>query len=183
MKKIIMQYVCLFGIVSLIYANEDFLLDNFNNNIESFRKIDTKTLNYIPSIQLAVNNKSDISQEQQKSVEDILCKEKLLLQWSSRLPSKYSGHYWVLMTKENGKTIISDIAKVQPTTMIQFTDISMEIVIYEDGGKNKLKIRTKMGDFERIEIRNYYNLKNNVIYVSSYELGEKSYWLYRLIVK
>ena len=119
-----MQYVCLFGIVSLIYANEDFLLDNFNNNIESFRKIDTKTLNYIPSIQLAVNNKSDISQEQQKSVEDILCKEKLLLQWSSRLPSKYSGHYWVLMTKENGKTIlfvthnISDVLRNCTRTII-----------------------------------------------------------------
>ena len=53
-----MQYICLFGIVSLIYGNEDSLLDNFNNNIESFSKIDTKTLSYMPSIQLAVNNKS-----------------------------------------------------------------------------------------------------------------------------
>ena len=183
MKRIIMQYICLFGIVSLIYGNEDSLLDNFNNNIESFSKIDTKTLSYMPSIQLAVNNKSDISQEQQKSVENILYNEKLLLQWSSRLPSKYSGHYWVLMSKENEKTILADIVKVQPTSMIQFADISMEIVISEDQGKYNLKIRTNLENLERIEYRPYYNLKNNVIYISSYNIGKKYYWLYSLIVK
>ena len=178
-----MQYICLFGIVSLIYGNEDSLLDNFNNNIESFSKIDTKTLSYMPSIQLAVNNKSDISQEQQKSVENILYNEKLLLQWSSRLPSKYSGHYWVLMSKENEKTILADIVKVQPTSMIQFADISMEIVISEDQGKYNLKIRTNLENLERIEYRPYYNSKNNVIYISSYNIGKKYYWLYSLIIK
>ena len=183
MKRIIMQYICLFGIVSLIYGNEDSLLDNFNNNIESFSKIDTKTLCYMPSIQLAVNNKSDISQEQQKSVENILYNEKLLLQWSSRLPSKYSGHYWVLMSKENEKTILADIVKVQPTSMIQFADISMEIVISEDQGKYNLKIRTNLENLERIEYRPYYNLKNIVIYISSYNIGKKYYWLYSLIIK
>lgn len=180
MKKMIIKYIYLFGIVSSTYANGHNLLDDFNNNIESLTKLDSKALNSIPSIQRATNDKS---QMQQGYIENILYNEKLLLQWSNRLSDKYSGHYWVLMSKENKKTILVNIVKVQPATMIQFSDISMEIDAHEDRGKYNLTIKTNIGNSERIENKNNYDLKSNVTYISSYNIRNKYYWLYSLIIK
>lgn len=180
MKRMIIQYICIFGILPLTYANEHNLLDDFNNNIEFLAKLDSNALNYIPSIQFSTNDKSQVQQEY---IENILYNEKLLLQWSKRLSDKYSGHYWVLMTKENKKPILVDIVKIKPTTRIQFSNISMEIIIHKSKGKYDLTIKTSMGKFERIENKNRYDLKSNVTYISSYNIGNKYYWLYSFIVK
>ena len=180
MKRKIIQYICLSCIVSLSYANEPDLLEDFNNNVTLFTKSDLKDLNYMPSLQLATNNKS---QMQQEWVENILYNEKLLLQWSNRLSNKYSGHYWVLMTKEDKKPSLVNIAKVRPTTTIQSPNITMEIVIDDKQEKYDLVIKTKIGDLVRIENKKNYNLRSNVVYISSYDVGDKYYWLYSLIVK
>ena len=180
MKRKIIQYICLFCIASLSYANERDLSEDFNNNVTLFTKLDLNGLNHIPSIQLATNDKSQMRQE---CVENILYIEKLLLQWSSRLPNKYSGHYWVLMTKEDKKPLLVNISKVQPTTTIQSPNISMEIVICEKQEKYDLTIRTNMGSSMRVENKNHYDLRSNVAYISSYDVGDKYYWLYSLIVK
>lgn len=177
MKRKIIQYICLFCIVSLSYANEPDLLEDFNNNVTLFTKLN---LNYISSLQLATNNKS---QMQQEWVENILYNEKLLMQWSSRLPNKYSGHYWVLMTKEGKKPTLVNIVKVQPTTTIQSPYISMEIVIDDKWEKHDLVIRTKIENLVRVENKKHYNLRSNVVYISSYDIDGKYYWLYSLIVK
>lgn len=78
MKRRIIEYICLFYIASISYANERNLLEDFNNNVTLFTKLDSNDLrNYISSIQLATNDKSPIKQEW---IEDILYIEKLLFQ-------------------------------------------------------------------------------------------------------
>ena len=181
MKRRIIEYMCLFCIACLSYANERNLLEDFNNNVTLFAKLDSNDLkNYIPSIQLATNDKSPIKQEW---IEDILYIEKLLFQWSNRLSNRYSGHYWVLMAKEDKKPSLVNIAKVQPRTTIQSPNITMEIVIDDKLEKYDLEIRTKIGNLVRVENKKYYNLKSNVVYISSYDVEGKYYWLYSLIVK
>ena len=180
MKKNIIQYICLFFIVSLSYANERDLLEDFNNNVTLFTKLDSNNMNYIPSLQLATNNKLQVQQE---CVENILYIEKLLLQWSNRLSNRYSGHYWVLMTKKDQKPTLENIAKVQPTITIQSPNIIIEIVIDDKQEKCNLVIKTKMGNLVRVENKKHYDLRSNVVYISSYNVGGKYYYLYSLIVK
>lgn len=98
------------------YENEDSLLEDFNNKVEGLTKSGENVVDYKPSIQLAVNDKSRV---QQGYIEDILRNERLLFQWSRGLSEKYSGRYLVLMSSENKNPILVDIAKFQPTTTIQ----------------------------------------------------------------
>ena len=146
MKRRIIEYICLFYIASISYANERNLLEDFNNNVTLFTKLDSNDLrNYIPSIQLATNDKSPTKQEW---IEDILYIEKLLFQWSNRLSNRYSGHYWVLMTKEDKKPSLVNIAKVRPTTTIQSPNITMEIVIDD----KREKYDAMLSDYRRRRI-------------------------------
>ena len=154
MKRNIIQYICLFYIVSLSYANERDLLENFNNNVTSFTKLDSNDMNYIPSLQLATNDKSQMQQEWAKN---ILYIEKLLLQWSNRLSNRYSGHYWVLITKEDTKPFLENIAKVRPTTKIKSPNITIEIVIDDKQEKCDLVIKTKIGNLFRVENKKHYD--------------------------
>lgn len=182
MKINIIKYICLFCVASFSYANESELLEDFNNNLTLLADSASKDSNYAPSFQIAKNDRSQIPQKQ---LEDALYIEKLLAQWSHRLSNKYSGHYWVLMAKEDNKVILESIAKVQPTTRISLPNMNMEILI--DGKKKEcdLLIKTKIGDSKRIEnIRNYnFNSGFDVAYVSSYSADGKYYCLYSLIVK
>ena len=180
MKRRIIEYICLFYIASISYANERNLLEDFNNNVTLFTKLDSNDLrNYIPSIQLATNDKSPTKQEW---IEDILYIEKLLFQWSKGLPDKFSGHYWVLMANENKRPILVDIVKIEQKNTIQFPNAVMEIFINKKQEKCDISIKTKIGNFERIENKNNYDLKSKVVYISSYNIEDKCYWLYSLII-
>ena len=162
------------------YENEDSLLEDFNNKVEGLTKSGENVVDYKPSIQLAVNDKSRV---QQGYIEDILRNERLLFQWSRGLSEKYSGHYLVLMSSENKNPILVDIAKFQPTTTIQASGLKIEIVSRKAHGKYDFEIQTKIGSFERIENKNCYDLKSDVVYISSYDIDNKHYWLYSLIVR
>ena len=123
-KKIIIQCIYLFFIFTFSYASENYLMKNFNNNSNLGEDSDFKDANYIPSIQVPLNDKS-----QQKFIKDILLNEKLLFQWSKGLPDKFSGHYWVLMANENKRPILVDIVKIEQKNTIQFPNAVMEIFI------------------------------------------------------
>lgn len=75
MKKNIIQCISLFFIFTFSYASENYLMKNFNNNSILAEDSDFKNANYIPSIQVPLNDKS-----QQKIIKDILLNEKLLFQ-------------------------------------------------------------------------------------------------------
>ena len=177
MKKNIIQCISLFFIFTFTYASENYLMKNFNNNSILAEDSDFKNANYIPSIQVPLNDKS-----QQKIIKDILLNEKLLFQWSKGLPDKFSGHYWVLMTNENKRPILVDIVKIEQKNTIQFPNAVMEIFINKKQEKCDISIKTKIGNFERIENKNNYDLKSNVVYISSYNIEGKCYWLYSLII-
>ena len=162
------------------YENEDSLLEDFNNKVEGLTKSGENVVDYKPSIQLAVNDKSRV---QQGYIEDILRNERLLFQWSRGLSEKYSGRYLVLISSENKNPILVDIAKFQPTTTIQASGLKIEIVSRKAHGKYDFKIQTKIGSFERIENKNCYDLKSDVVYISSYDIDNKHYWLYSLIIQ
>lgn len=162
------------------YENEDSLLEDFNNKVEGLIKSRGNVVGYKPSIQLAVNDEFRVQQEY---IEDILRNERLLFQWSRGLPDKYSGRYFVLMSNENKNPMLVDIAKFQPTTTIQASDLKIEIVSREAQGKYDFKIQTKIGTFERIENKNCYDLKSDVTYISSLNITSRHYWLYSLIVR
>lgn len=177
MKKTIIQCIYLFFIFTFTYASENYLMKNFNNNSILAEDSDIKNANYIPSIQVPLNDKS-----QQKIIKDILLNEKLLFQWSKGLPDKFSGHYWVLMANENKRPILVDIVKIEQKNTIQFPNAVMEIFINKKQEKCDISIKTKIGNFERIENKNNYDLKSKVVYISSYNIEDKCYWLYSLII-
>ena len=179
MKKNIIQCISLFFIFTFSYASENYLMDNFNNNSNLAKDSDFNDAHYIPSIQLPLNDKS---QQHQKIIKDILLNEKFLFQWSKELPDKFSGHYWVLMANENKRPILVDIAKVEQKNTIQFPNAVMEIFINKKQEKCDISIKTKIGNFERIENKNNYDLKSKVVYISSYNIEDKCYWLYSLII-
>lgn len=178
-KKIIIQCISLFFILTFSYASENYLMDNFNNNSNLGGDSEFKDENYIPSIKLPLNDKS---QQHQKIIKDILLNEKLLFQWSKELPNKFSGHYWVLMANENKKPTLVDIVKVEQKNTIQFPNAVMEIFTNKKQEKCDISIKTKIGNFERIENKNNYDLKSNVVYISSCNIEDKCYWLYSLII-
>ena len=122
MKKNIIQYVSLFFIFTFSYASENYLMKNFNNNSNLAKDSDLNDAHYIPSIQLPLNDKSH-----QGNIKDILLNEKLLFQWSKRLPDKFSGHYWVLMANGNKRPTLVDIVKVEQKNTIQFPNAVIEI--------------------------------------------------------
>ena len=157
MKKTIIQCIYLFFIFTFSYASENYLMKNFNNNSNLGEDSDFKNANYIPSIQVPLNDKS-----QQKIIKDILLNEKLLFQWSKGLPDKFSGHYWVLMANENKRPILVDIVKIEQKNTIQFPNAVMEIFINKKQEKCDISIKTKIGNFERIENKNNYDLKSKV---------------------
>ena len=177
MKKTIIQCIYLFFIFTFTYASENYLMKNFNNNSILAEDSDFKNANYIPSIQVPLNDKS-----QQKIIKDILLNEKLLFQWSKGLPDKFSGHYWVLMANENKRPILVDIVKIEQKNTIQFPNAVMEIFTNKKQEKCDISIKTKIGNFERIENKNNYDLKSKVVYISSYNIEDKYYWLYSLII-
>ena len=160
MKKTIIQCIYLFFIFTFSYASENYLMKNFNNNSNLGEDSDFKNANYIPSIQVPLNDKS-----QQKIIKDILLNEKLLFQWSKGLPDKFSGHYWVLMANENKRPILVDIVKIEQKNTIQFPNAVMEIFINKKQEKCDISIKTKIGNFERIENKNNYDLKSKVVYI------------------
>jgi len=180
MKRAIIQFTCAIFVVSFACANEKNLVEDFNDNVTLLTKQDQNAIDYNPSIQLAVNDKSCV---QRGYIEDILRNERLLRLWSNRLSNKHSGHYLVLMSSENKNPTLVDIAKFQPTTTIQASDLKIEIVSREAQGKYDFKIQTKIGSFERIESKNCYDLKSDVTYISSYNIASKHYWLYSLIIR
>ena len=177
MKKTIIQCIYLFFIFTFTYASENYLMKNFNNNSILAEDSDFKNANYIPSIQVPLNDKS-----QQKIIKDILLNEKLLFQCSKGLPDKFSGHYWVLMANENKRPILVDIVKIEQKNTIQFPNAVMEIFINKKQEKCDISIKTKIGNFERIENKNNYDLKSKVVYISSYNIEDKCYRLYSLII-
>ena len=177
MKKNIIQYISLFFIFTFSYASENYLMDNFNNNSNLAKDSDFNDAHYIPSIQLPLNDKSH-----QGNIKDILLNEKLLFQWSKRLANKFSGHYWVLMANENKKPTLVDIAKVEQKNTIQFPNAVIEIFTNKKQEKCDISIKTKIGNFERIENKNNYDLKSKIVFISSYNIEGKCYWLYSLII-
>ena len=164
MKRAIIQFTCAIFVVSFTCANEKNLAEDFNDNVTLLTKQDQNAIDYNPSIQLAVNDKSRV---QRGYIEDILRNERLLRLWSNRLSNKHSGHYLVLMSSENKNPTLVDIAKFQPTTTIQASDLKIEIVSRE----------------ARIENKNCYDLKSDVTYISSYNIASRHYWLYSLIIR
>lgn len=165
--------------ITFSYASENYLMKNFNNNSNLAKDSDFNDAHYIPSIQLPLNDKS---QQHQKIIKDILLNEKLLFQWSKGLPDKFSGHYWVLMANENKRPILVDIVKIEQKNTIQFPNAVMEIFTNKKQEKCDISIKTKIGNFERIENKNNYDLKSKVVYISSYNIEGKCYWLYSLII-
>ena len=155
------------------------LLENFNNNAVIFSELASNTIDYKPSVQLAINDKS---QTRQEYIENILYNERVLQHWARKISGKYSGHYLVLISSENKSPILVNIAKFQPKTMIQFPDGNMEIATDKNRERYDFKIKIKAGRFEQIEHKNSYNLTSNATYISSYKIGNKPYWLYSLIV-
>lgn len=178
-KKIIIQCIYLFFIFTFSYASENYLMKNFNNNSILAKDSDFNDAHYIPSIQVPLNDKS---QQHQKIIKDILLNEKLLFQWSKELPNKFSGHYWVLMANENKKPTLVDIAKVEQKNTIQFPNAVIEIFTNKKQEKCDISIKTKIGNFERIENKNNYDLKSKIVFISSYNIEGKCYWLYSLII-
>ena len=57
MKKTIIQCIYLFFIFTFSYASENYLIKNFNNNSMLAEDSDFKNANYIPSIQVPLNDK------------------------------------------------------------------------------------------------------------------------------
>ena len=155
------------------------LLENFNNNAVIFSELASNTIDYKPSVQLAINDKY---QTRQEYIENILYNERVLQHWARKISGKYSGHYLVLISSENKSPILVNIAKFQPKTMIQFPDGNMEIATDKNRERYDFKIKIKAGRFEQIEHKNSYNLTSNATYISSYKIGNKPYWLYSLIV-
>ena len=155
------------------------LLEDFNNNAVIFSELAPNTIDYKPSVQLAINDKSQI---RQGDIENILYNERALQHWARKVSGKYSGHYLVLISSENKSPILVNIAKFQPQTMIQFPDGNMEIAAYKKRERYDFRIKIKAGSFEQIEHKNSYNLTSNTTYISSYKIDNKPYWLYSLIV-
>lgn len=155
------------------------LLEDFKSNAVIFAKLGSNTIDYKPSVQVAINDKSQIRQE---DIENILYNERMLQHWGRKISEKYSGHYLVLMSNENKTPILVDIVKFQPKTMIQFPNGNMEIVTDKKRERYDFKIKIKAGSFEQIEHKNSYKLTSNATYISSYNIGNKPYWLYSLIV-
>ena len=162
------------------YENEDSLLEDFNNKVEGLTKSGENVVDYKPSIQLAVNDKSRV---QQGYIEDILRNERLLFQWSRGLSEKYSGHYLVLMSVESNRAILVGIIKFCSAVTVRFIGVNMEVSINEVRGKYDFEIKTKTGGYECVDNRNNYDLKSDVVYISSYDMDNKHYWLYSLIVR
>ena len=154
-------------------------MEDFNNNAVIFSELAPNTIDYKPSVQLAINDKSQI---RQGDIENILYNERALQHWARKVSGKYSGHYLVLISSENKSPILVNIAKFQPQTMIQFPDGNMEIAAYKKRERYDFRIKIKAGSFEQIEHKNSYNLTSNTTYISSYKIDNKPYWLYSLIV-
>ena len=144
-----------------------------------FSELVPNTIDYKPSVQLAINDKS---QTRRDDIENILYNERVLLHWARKVSWKYSGHYLVLMSNENKTPILVNIAKFQPKTMIQFSNGNMEIAAYEKRERYDFKIKINAGSFERTEHKNNYKLTSNATYISSYKIDNKPYWLYSLTV-
>lgn len=155
------------------------LLEDFKSNAVIFAKLGSNTIDYKPSVQLAINDKS---QTRRDDIENILYNERVLQHWARKVSGKYSGHYLVLMSNENKTPILVNIAKFQPKTMIQFSNGNMEIAAYEKRERYDFKIKINAGSFERTEHKNNYKLTSNATYISSYKIDNKPYWLYSLTV-
>ena len=155
-------------------------MENFNNNAVIFSELASNTVDYKPSVQLAINDKSQIRQE---DIENILYNERVLQPWARKVSGKYSGHYLVLISIENKSPALVDIAKFQPKTIIKFPKGNMEISADKKHERYDFKIKIKAGSFEQIEHKNNYNLTSCATYISSYNIDNKPYWLYSFIVE
>lgn len=86
------------------------------------------------------------------------------------------------MANGNKRPTLVDIVKVEQKNTIQFPNAVIEIFTNKKQEKCDISIKTKIGNFERIENKNNYDLKSKIVFISSYNIEGKCYWLYSLII-